>query len=157
MFITALRRSRCYYRMLMCLIILLGLIAGVSAAVNFDPRRSIPVRFALDRSGYVTLVIEDAEGRRVRNLLADTWFEAGVHTVWWDGYDQGDKFIHPPKGPDSNKEAMRYTIRRRRVEPGSYQVRGLLHDDIKLRYLTPVHSPGTPPWHTLDGDRKSVV
>ncbi len=108
------------------------------------------MRFTLDHSGYVTLIIEDAGGRRVRNLLADTWFEAGTHTVWWDGYDQGDKFVHPPKAPGSNKEAVRYTIHRRRVEPGSYQIRGLVHDDIKLRYLTPIHSPGNPPWHTLD-------
>ncbi|MDX1548631.1 MAG: hypothetical protein R3247_16665, partial [Rhodothermales bacterium] len=34
------------------------------------PPDGYPVRFNLDRPGFVTLVVEDAEGRRVRNLVS---------------------------------------------------------------------------------------
>ena len=47
----------------------------------------IPVRFTLDAPGYVTLVIESADGRRVRNLVSETPFPAGPNTVWWDATD----------------------------------------------------------------------
>jgi hypothetical protein len=41
----------------------------------------IPIHFKLDRPGVVTLVIEDASGRRVRNLVADRSFPAGDNVV----------------------------------------------------------------------------
>ena len=122
------------------LIVSLCLAIGTTAAADVDQGHSIPVRFTLDRSGYVTLVIEDAEGRRIRNLLADTWFEAGMHTIAWDGYDEGQKKDRS-EGLDTH---------RRLVEPGTYQVRGLVHGGLGLRYQTSVQGPGTPPWHTHD-------
>ena len=45
----------------------------------------IPVRFHLDEPKFVTLAIDDADGRRVRNLVSETWFPAGDNVVWWDG------------------------------------------------------------------------
>ena len=114
-------------------------------------QREVPVTFELKEAGFVTLVVEEADtGRRVRNLIQDTRFEAGEHTIYWDGYNQGERFEHPPKSPGSRKKAIHYNIHRGLVDPGNYRVRGLVHDDVKLRYLTPVHSPGTPPWHTID-------
>ncbi len=117
--------------------------AGAPAESDAAGKRGarMPVTFTLDRPGYVTLVIEDAEGDRVRNLLNDTYFEAGEHTVYWDGYDVGEK---------QDKESH-YDVRRRRVAPGTYRVRGLVHDDVDLVYRLSVQSPGTPPWHTADG------
>ena len=115
-------------------------------------QREIPVTFELKEAGFVTLVVEEADtGRRVRNLIQDTEFEAGSHTIYWDGYDQGGDLFFPPKEPGSRKKSTHYVIHRRRVAPGTYRVRGLVHEDVKLRYLTPVHSPGNPPWHTHDG------
>ncbi len=42
------------------------------------PKPPIPVQFTLDAPGYVTLVIDDAKGNRVRNLVSDTWFRGGA-------------------------------------------------------------------------------
>lgn len=42
------------------------------------------IHLALDRPGYVTLIIETAAGVRVRNLVSERFFEAGEH--WWGGY-----------------------------------------------------------------------
>ncbi len=125
--------------------------AAAPAAPAATPADGVPVTFRVDQPGHVTLVIEDARGRRIRNLIQDTYFEPGEHTVYWDGYNQGEKRVHPPKEPGSRKKTVWYNLHRGLVDPGTYRVRGLIHDDVKLRYLTPVHSPGDPPWHTADG------
>ncbi len=110
------------------------------------PARDIPVRFTLDRGGFVTLVVEGEDGNRVRNLLAETYLPAGEHTVMWDGYDVGEPVLG-----DRPYHGM-HDMRRRRVAAGRYRLRGLVHDGIDLRYEMSVQSPGTPPWMTLDGD-----
>ena len=75
-------------------------------------RPPIPVRFRLDEPAYVTLVIERTaavepdstgekpdkddgkqhytgrHGLRVKNLVSNTRYPAGEHTVWWDGLDE---------------------------------------------------------------------
>jgi hypothetical protein len=99
---------------------------------------AIPIHFRLDKPGYVTLVIEDTKGNRVRNLLGETHLPAGEHTISWDGCDEGEA----KEGGD---------LVRRRVAPGTYRLRGLVHDKIHLRYDFSVYSPGSPPWHTKDG------
>ena len=35
----------------------------------------------------VTLVIEDEQGQRVRNLVSETPYPAGDNVAWWDGSD----------------------------------------------------------------------
>jgi hypothetical protein len=99
---------------------------------------AIPVRFRLDKPGYMTLVIEDAKGNRVRNLLGETRLPAGEHVISWDGCDEGEK----REGVD---------LVRRRVAAGTYRLRGLVHDKILMRYEFSVYSPGMPPWKTKDG------
>lgn len=109
------------------------------------PTATIPVTFSLGRPGYVTLVIENAEGERVWNLIGDTHFTAGRHTLLWDGYNVGDPLVH---------EGSRWSLtdmRRHRVAPGAYRLRGLVHDGVEIKYDMSVQSPGTPPWHTDDG------
>ncbi|MFP4056503.1 MAG: hypothetical protein ACLF0G_06520 [Candidatus Brocadiia bacterium] len=108
------------------------------------PAADIPVAFTLERAGYVTLVVEDGEGRRVRNLVQDTWLDAGPHTLYWDGYDVGT----PRYG---GRKERGYDFVRHRVAPGTYRLRGLVHQGIAKRYLFPVQSPGQPPWMTDDG------
>ena len=98
----------------------------------------IPVRFRLDRPGNVTLVVEDAGGNRVRNLIGEARMPGGENTAWWDGYDDGEW-----------DEA--HNLVRHRVPPGNYRVRGLVHDGIRMRYQFSAYSPGTPPWKTKDG------
>ena len=33
----------------------------------------------------MTLILEDGNGKRVRNLVSETWFPAGENVAWWDG------------------------------------------------------------------------
>ena len=35
----------------------------------------------------MTLVLEDANGKRVRNLISETPFPEEQNTAWWDGLD----------------------------------------------------------------------
>lgn len=108
-----------------------------------SPEKTIPVHFSLDRPGYLTLVIEDQAGRRVWNLIGDTWFARGPHTLYWDGYDVGT----------AQRVARDDVVdmERRLVQAGAYRIRGLIHDGIALKYEMPIQSPGSPPWHTADG------
>ena len=97
----------------------------------------VPIRFPLDKPAYVTLVIEDATGKRVRNLIAETRLPAGNNLITWDGYDDGTR---DEKG----------NLVRRRVAAGQYRVRGLTHSGIRLNYEFPIYSGGNPPWKSSD-------
>lgn len=101
--------------------------AAVPVAVKASAG-NIPVVFNLDKAQYVTLVIENQEGRRVRNLIAETKFPAGTNSLAWDGYDDAGRL----------------------VPAGEYKVRGLTHDGIKLVYEFAYNTAGNPPWFTPD-------
>jgi len=99
----------------------------------------IPVQFTLAEPGYVTLVIEDSTGKRVRNLVSETPYPAGKNTVWWDGMDDLKR----------DGEAAAHSIDHvfgDWVAPGTYTVRGLFRKEVTLRYQMSVNDPGTPPW-----------
>lgn len=103
------------------------------------PPMAIPVR--LPRPGLVTLVIEDAAGVRVRNLISETPLPAGDSIVWWDGLDDRRR--------DTNAAAHAvYHVPGSPVAPGTYTVRGLVHDPLDLVYEFAVYNPGNPPWRT---------
>lgn len=102
----------------------------------------IPISFQLDKESYVTLVIEDSKGDRVRNLVSETLFPAGDNTVYWNGADDhGRKNV----GPHGN-----YEIKETLVEPGDYKVRGLARDKVNLIYEFTIYNPVNPPWRTPD-------
>ena len=103
-----------------------------------DPSGLVTIPFTLAKPCFVTMVVDDAQGKRVRNLIAETRFPSGRNTVTWDEYDDG--------AVDKNGNLVRH-----RVAPGQYMVRGLVHDGIHIRYEFSVYSPGTPPWTTADG------
>ena len=85
------------------------------------------LRYHLDQPGQVTLVIDDAQGRRVRNLLAAAARPAGDHEEAWDGLDD-----------------------RGQVAPaGEYRWRGLSHAPITSHFQGAFYSPGNPPWVTV--------
>ena len=122
--------------------------AGLSAAIlpapaDTSPKPPIPVNFTLDTASFVTLVIDDAKGNRVRNLVSDTWFEKGANTVWWDGTDDLSR------NADAANHGV-YLIPTHFVAPGSYRVRGLVHGAIDLHYEFTVYDPGHPGWETAD-------
>ncbi|PTY00978.1 hypothetical protein DB346_15345 [Verrucomicrobia bacterium LW23] len=123
----------------------LSLLAA-AAVLRAEPdggERGIPVRFTLDKPGNVTLVINDGNDVRVRNLIQDTPFAAGEHTVYWDGLDD-----NPGKGAHAGGF---YSLARQLVKPGTYTVRGIVHDPIDLRYQFSVYDGrGSPPWPTED-------
>lgn len=103
----------------------------------------IPVKFTLPEPGFVTLVIEDGEGRRIRNLISETPFPAGENTAWWDGLDD--------LGRDRDAAAHAvYNIPGKAVAPGAYRVRGLRRGGLDLLYEMSVYNSGNPAWATAD-------
>ncbi len=114
-----------------------------SADVEIPPP-PIPIHFDLEKDAYVTLVIENEKGVRVRNLVSETFFSKGKNTVYWDGTD--DIMVDS----DAAKHGL-YRIIKKYVEPGEYTVRGLMRDAIVPYYEFSVYTSGNPPWKTLDG------
>lgn len=93
-----------------------------------DPAAGLAIPFDMDRDGFATLVVDDADGVRVRNLVAEQPFEAGPRSVVWDCLD--DDGIP--------------------VAPGTYHWRGITRGGIDLRYEFSVNTPNSPSWHTPD-------
>lgn len=124
--------------------LLLILLTGLAVVCKAQsPHLPIAVPFTLKESGYVTLVVEDKTGMRVRNLAAETWFEAGSHTAWWDGLDDLGR----------DEEAAHhgvYHVPGKPVTAGTYTIRGLVHPEIKATYEFPVYTAGKTPWNTKD-------
>ena len=110
---------------------LAGGLSAASESVN------IPISFELERPATVTVVIEDAAGKRVRNLAAAVRLPPGKNLLSWDGYDDGER----------QKDGS--TIRHL-VAPGQYRARGVTSDGLKLIYEFPINSPGNPPWFTKE-------
>jgi hypothetical protein len=124
--------------------------------VELVPKGDVPVRQYVDESSIVqgtvpiratipakaarlTMVIDDAQGRRVRNLAADALPEeytvsqaGGKRTVEvkWDGLNDKGQI----------------------VAPGTYHVRGLTQDGVGAEYEMAFYNPGTPPWQTSKGN-----
>lgn len=108
-----------------------------------QPHPPIPVKFTLKEAGLVTLVIEDADGKRVRNLVSETPFPAGDNVAWWDGTDDLGR------DPDAAAHGV-YHVPGAFVKPAAYRVRGLARPPLQLRYEMTVYNPGNPPWPTAD-------
>lgn len=86
-----------------------------------------------------SIVIEDKDGNRIRNLAGDfdpieysQSVSNGIRTVkvMWDGVDDFGKM----------------------VQPGTYSVRGLTHKGLGASYQQSFYNPGTPPWDTSKGN-----
>jgi len=107
------------------------------------PNPPIPVHFTLASPGNVSLVIDDAQGNRVRNLVSDTPFPAGPSTVWWDGTDD---LSRDPSAAQHGIDRIPTQF----VAPGHYQVRGLVHQAVDLHYEFSIYNPGHPAWETAD-------
>ena len=117
--------------------------AVMPATVADTGHPPIPVRFSLKEAGQVTLVIEDATGKRVRNLISQTPFTAGDSVAWWDGLDDLGRDV----------EAARhgiYSTPGQFVAPGYYHVRGLVHKPLDLRFEFSIYNAGNPAWETND-------
>ena len=114
------------------------------------PVAPIPIQFTVPQAGQVTLVMESADGTRINNLIEGVFYEKGTHTFLWDGLDLGEK-VYGEGG-----HAL-YSLNRRIVAPGTYTIRGLVHDQLKLTYdftAYPNIGEGNIPWptHLHDGE-----
>ncbi|MBO5750825.1 MAG: hypothetical protein J6R80_00280 [Kiritimatiellae bacterium] len=97
--------------------------AAVISAATFE--------YTLTKDANVTLVIEDVEGRRIRNLVSDQFRKSGTHVETWDGRnDFGES-----------------------VEVGVYRWRGIAHGPVTAHWRGSFYSPGSTPWkqHTRPG------
>lgn len=103
----------------------------------------IPVRFTLPEDGFVTLVIEDKDGKRIRNLVSETQFPKGENVAYWDGTDDLGRDI------EAAKHGL-YHIPAQFVAPGEYRVRGLWRKAIHSFYEFGVYNRGNPPWSIAD-------
>ncbi len=88
------------------------LVAVVSPVVAQTP----DIRYALPRSGKVSLAIYDGQGRQVRTLLAGEQQAAGEHSRGWDGLDRLG----------------------RPMDVGSYAWKLLMNDGLEADYLAVV-------------------
>ena len=78
-----------------------------------DRRLQIGIDFTQPMDGKATIVIDDEQGRRVRNLISGQTMSAGSHRIVWDGAnDNGDM-----------------------LPPGKYQWHGLAHPGLKPQYV----------------------
>lgn len=109
---------------------------------TLDPKPPIEIPLELERDSYVTLVIEDDKGTRVRNLVSETFYKAGKHTLYWDGMDDHGRANIGPHG--------NYTTTGSIVTPGKYKVRGITRDKIDLVYEFSPYNPNNLPWRTAD-------
>ena len=99
------------------------------AAAAEKPEGPVKIAYTLAKDQRVTLAIDDAQGRRVRNLLAAAERSAGANVDLWDCLDDRGNL----------------------VPPGAYTVKGLNHDGLHLTYEGSFASPGNPGWNTADG------
>ena len=88
-------------------------------------------------------MIEDAAGKRVRNLVSETHFSAGENVAWWDGTDDLGR------DRDAARHGLYHTPEQP-VAPGAYRVRGLYHKGLELRYEFSIYNAGNPAWETED-------
>jgi hypothetical protein len=103
----------------------------------------IAIKFHLDKPSNVTLVINDEQGKRVRNLLSQTPFPAGDNVAWWDGLDDLGRDI------DAAKHGL-YHVPGELVKQGKYTVAGFAAPAIEMTYEVSVDHAGSPPWPTPD-------
>lgn len=99
----------------------------LTASTAADGR--LELRYSLPSDSFVTLVIDDQRGKRVRNLIGAEARKSGPNVEVWDGTDdQGQP-----------------------VQAGSYRWRMLRHSGVDVEYLMSYGNPGSPPWASADG------
>jgi hypothetical protein len=90
---------------------------------------SIPIAYTLAEAADVTVAIDDASGRRVRNLFGQHPRPAGAAQELWDGLDDEGNAL----------------------PAGEYTATILHHRPIGLKLFNSVYSSATPPWVTERG------
>ncbi|MGE9290608.1 MAG: FlgD immunoglobulin-like domain containing protein [Puniceicoccales bacterium] len=84
----------------------------------------IKVSWTQPMDGKATVVINDSEGKRVRNLVSGKSFPAGKQSVVWDGLNEAGNL----------------------VAPGDYRWEVVSHPGITPEFKMSYYSPGNPGW-----------
>jgi FlgD Ig-like domain len=108
-----------------------NVVAADDASIKVIPTNDgyLHIQYALPADSFVTLVIDNSEGKRIRNLIGAAPRHEGFNTETWDGTDdQGQS-----------------------VPAADYQFRMLRHNGVGVDYLFSYGNPGLPPWATADG------
>jgi len=92
-------------------------------AAGIDAGR-FELAYDLSAAGFVTIAIDDADGRRVRNLLGCVPRSAGGHVEHWDGRDDQGKA----------------------VPPGAFRWYGLFNPGLEASYRLHFYPHINPPW-----------
>ena len=87
----------------------------------------ISINYQVQKAGYVSLVIDDERGVRVRNLLKEEYRDKGPQVARWDGADDAGSG----------------------VRAGNYRWKAIVRDDLHINYVTHFNNPGNPPWDNL--------
>lgn len=131
--------------------VVIGKTEALKAARNTPPPVApIPIDFTVPKDGEVTLVIENKDGERICNLIEGVFYKKGKHTFLWEGLDIGDNKYK--KGGQAY-----YDLNKKIIAPGTYTVRGLVRDPLKLTYdftAYPNIGKENVPWptHIHDGE-----
>ncbi|HUW31801.1 MAG TPA: FlgD immunoglobulin-like domain containing protein [Planctomycetota bacterium] len=102
---------------------------GEHEALVSDRKNRIRLDFQQPMDGKATIVIEDQQGNRVRNLVAGVPMPKGTNRIEWDGLDESGRV----------------------VAPGVYTWRAISHPGITPNYLFSFCNDGQPPWRTGSG------
>jgi len=94
-----------------------------------EPEGFKKITYRLPADGYVSLVIRNADGAVVRQLLTQAFKTAGEHTVLWDGLTTG--FVRAPGDP---------------VAPGTYSWEAIHHPGVELHLRGWACAGGNKPW-----------
>jgi sugar lactone lactonase YvrE len=101
----------------------------IEVTTSIATDRRLKLHYSLQSDSFVTLVIDDDRGKRVRNLIGAEARKSGPNVELWDGTDdQGQP-----------------------VAASSYRWRILRHSGVDVEYVMSYGNPGSPPWATADG------
>lgn len=122
---------------------------SVVAHAGVKPQGTIPLRVEVPSDAVsFSLVIDDANGMRVRNLISNAAVadyavekkgDATVLEVLWDGHADGPWSVERESYVGDT------------VAAGAYTLRGIYHKGIGVRHAGSFGNPGTPPWPTAEG------
>ncbi len=96
---------------------------------NLTTSGPIALKYDLPIAAAATLVIEDANGKRVRNLISGFPRKAGANIDYWDGLN--DAGVPAPAG--------------------AYRWRGLINPGLSVKYKAHLFPSSNPPWRNADG------
>jgi hypothetical protein len=102
------------------------------------------VAFTIPRAGFYSIVLDDADSVRVRNLVNGAWYAAGSYSISWDMLDEGT----PDYDGDTDGH---YVFTRAQVAAGTYTIKAVRTDSVKMRWQGTANTYGSPGWLNAAG------